>query len=71
MGFHPILAHSLKINYGNGAYVIGNDWYFMTLEDKCYAFSQDFSAITDDLFTIFRILLHLKKIVKKRFLTQS
>ncbi|MEM8524584.1 MAG: hypothetical protein AAGG68_08065 [Bacteroidota bacterium] len=49
-----------------GCYVIGNDWYFMTLEEKKYAFSRDFSAITDDLFSIFRILNYLKQIISQR-----
>ncbi|MEN0046481.1 MAG: hypothetical protein AAF806_05450 [Bacteroidota bacterium] len=51
-----------------GCYVIGNDWYFMSLEGKNYAFSRDFSAITDDVFAIFRILLYLKEIIKERLL---
>lgn len=46
-----------------GAYVIGNDWYFMTLEGQQYAISQDFSGITDDIFDIFRILKRLKAMV--------
>lgn len=48
-----------------GCYVVGHDWRFMALEDKQYAISQDFSAITDGIFDIFRILKALKLIVVK------
>ncbi|MEM7128146.1 MAG: hypothetical protein AAF702_17570 [Chloroflexota bacterium] len=46
-----------------GCYVIGNDWRFMVLQDKEYAISHDFSAITDEIFDICRILKALKEIV--------
>ncbi|MEM7129260.1 MAG: hypothetical protein AAF702_23205 [Chloroflexota bacterium] len=46
-----------------GCYVVGNAWRFITLEGKEYAISHDFSAITDDIFDIFRILKALKQIV--------
>lgn len=46
-----------------GCYVIGQDWQFMVLEEKQYAISQDFSAITDEIFDIFRILKTLKQMV--------
>lgn len=49
-----------------GCYVIGNDWYFMTLEAKQYAFTKDYSAITDDIYDIFKLLRALKAIVAKR-----
>jgi hypothetical protein len=47
-----------------GCYVVGNIWRFITLEGKEYAISADYSAITDELFDIFRILKSLKEIVK-------
>lgn len=46
-----------------GCYVVGYDWRFMTLEDKQYAISHDYSALTDDIFTIFRILKALKGMI--------
>lgn len=46
-----------------GCYVVGHDWWFMTLAGKSYAISQDFSAITDDIFAIFRILKTLKMMI--------
>lgn len=48
-----------------GCYVIGNAWWFMVLEGKSYAISQDYSAITDEIFDICRILKALKQIVIK------
>lgn len=46
-----------------GCYVIGNHWTFLVLEDKSYTFSRDFSATTDEIFDIFRILKALKEII--------
>ncbi|MEM7535418.1 MAG: hypothetical protein AAF639_24795 [Chloroflexota bacterium] len=46
-----------------GCYVIGQNWYFVVLEGKHYTISQSYSAIDDDLFTIFRILKSLKAVV--------
>ena len=46
-----------------GCYVIGYDWRFIVLEGKHYTISQDYSAIRDDIFDIYRILKALKQIV--------
>jgi hypothetical protein len=46
-----------------GCYVVGYDWRFMTLEGKQYVISHDYSALTDDIFTIFRILKALKGMI--------
>ncbi len=46
-----------------GCYVVGQQWRFMVLEGKEYAISPDYSAITDEIFNIFRILKALKLIV--------
>lgn len=46
-----------------GCYVVGYDWRFMALEGKQYAISHDYSALTDDIFTIFRILKALKAMI--------
>jgi hypothetical protein len=48
-----------------GCYIIGRDWYFMTLLDKQYSISQDFSTVTDDIFEVLRMLKALKEIVKE------
>ena len=49
-----------------GSYVIGRDWYFMILQQTHYAVSRDFSAITNDIFDIFKILKTLKAIIMQR-----
>ena len=49
-----------------GCHVIGGDWYFMTLEGKEFSMSRDYSALTDEIFDIFRTLKVLKNIVAQR-----
>ncbi|KAB7726496.1 hypothetical protein F5984_24585 [Rudanella paleaurantiibacter] len=49
-----------------GCYVVGSLWQFMTLEDRQYAISPGYSATSDDLLDIFRILKVLKQIVAER-----
>jgi hypothetical protein len=49
-----------------GCHVIGSDWYFMALEGKEFAMSRDYSALTAEIFDIFRILKVLKGIVADR-----
>jgi hypothetical protein len=49
-----------------GCYVVGNTWWFMALEGAQYAISNDYSATSDDLFDIYRILKTLKTIVAER-----
>lgn len=46
-----------------GAYVIGSDWRFMVLENKYYTISRDYSALSDEIFDILRILKALKVII--------
>ena len=46
-----------------GCYVVGYDWRFMTLEGKRYAISPNYSAITDGIVDIFRILKVLKQMI--------
>ena len=46
-----------------GCYVVGHDWYFLVLEENQYTVSRDYSANTDELFEIFRILKGLKVII--------
>lgn len=48
-----------------GCYVIGRDWYFVTLVGKQYCISQGFDAATDHLFHILGVLKALKEIVKE------
>ena len=49
-----------------GCHVIGADWYFMTLEDKEYTISRDYSALSNEIFDIYRLLKVLKLIVIQR-----
>lgn len=46
-----------------GCYVIGRDWNFMVLEGTHYAISRDYSGLSDEVFTILRILKRLKSII--------
>ena len=46
-----------------GAYIIGGEWWFMLLQDKEYVISRAYTALSNDLFEIFRILKSLKQIV--------
>ena len=48
-----------------GCYINGRDWYFMALVGTEYCISQDFSAVTNDIFKIFATLKALKEIVIK------
>jgi hypothetical protein len=48
-----------------GCYVIGKYWTFMILEGKNYALSQGYDATSDEVLTIFQILLSLKNVVKE------
>jgi hypothetical protein len=49
-----------------GCYVVGRDWYFITLRDRQYCISKGHNVMnTDDLHYIFQVLKHLKLIVIK------
>ena len=46
-----------------GCYVVGQSWRFMVLEGKEYIISRDYSALSDEIYDIFRVLKALKQIV--------
>lgn len=46
-----------------GAYVVGSDWRFMVLVAQHYTISRDYSALSDEVFAILRILKALKVII--------
>jgi len=46
-----------------GAYVVGSDWRFLVLEDHHYTISRDYSALSDEIYDILRILKALKQII--------
>ena len=54
-----------------GCYVVGDSWRFITLEGSLYASSPGYSATSDDLFDIFRILKVLRQIVAERVADSS
>ncbi len=47
-----------------GCYVIGQNWHFAILSDQYFATSPAFSALTDEIFFIFKTLLALKAMVR-------
>ena len=49
-----------------GCYIVGSLWQFMALSGRQYATSPGYSATSDDIFDIFRILKSLKQVVIKR-----
>jgi hypothetical protein len=48
-----------------GCVVAGQNWYFLVLKDKEYCISPAHSALTDEIFSIFKTLKALKEIVIK------
>lgn len=46
-----------------GCYVIGSDWRFMLLDGKHYLISRDYSALSDEIYDILRILKALRVII--------
>jgi len=49
-----------------GCYVIGSDWRFMLLDGKHYLISRDYSALSDEIYDILRILKALRAIIVER-----
>lgn len=49
-----------------GCYVIGSDWRFMLLAGKHYLISRDYSALSDEIYDILRILKALRAIIVER-----
>jgi hypothetical protein len=48
-----------------GCYVIGKMWTFVVLENKKYSTSESYDATSEEIFTIFKMLLNLKKNIEK------
>jgi hypothetical protein len=48
-----------------GCYVSGQNWHFMTCEGNQYCITPTFSALTNDIFEIFRLLKALKCIIEQ------
>jgi len=48
-----------------GAYVMGRNWFFLTLEGRKYCISDEYVATREDIFHIYGILKNLKVIISK------
>ena len=48
-----------------GCYVLGRDWYFLTLVNKHYCISRGYDATTESIMEIFKILKTLKETVNR------
>jgi hypothetical protein len=49
-----------------GAYVLGRFWFFLVLEGRDYAISQDYSTSHNDIFDALRILKNLDQLIRER-----
>jgi hypothetical protein len=60
-----LVAQALNGNHQlvYGCYVVGSDWRFMLLDGKHYLISRDYSALSDEIYDILRILKALKTII--------
>ncbi len=54
-----------------GCYVVGRNWFFITLDGKDYAESLAYDATQDDILDIYRIIKSLKTIVEERLHRES
>lgn len=53
-----------------GCYIMGRNWFFMVLQNREYAISNEYVATRDDVFDIFRILKGLKEIIMQLRVSQ-
>jgi hypothetical protein len=49
-----------------GCYVIGQNWYFLILEDKMYTIATPFATTNAEVFDVFKVLKALKLMIEKR-----
>lgn len=49
-----------------GCYVIGQNWYFLVLVDKCYSIAPPFATTNDEIFDVFKMLKILKLMIEER-----
>ena len=49
-----------------GCYVIGQNWYFLVLENKTYTIAPPFAATSKEVFDIYRVLKALKTMIEAR-----
>lgn len=48
-----------------GCYVLGRDWYFMTLTDNKFCISRGYDATTENIYELFSMLKALKIIIRR------
>jgi hypothetical protein len=48
-----------------GCYVLGRDWYFMTLTDNKFCISRGYDATTESIYELFSMLKALKIIIRR------
>jgi hypothetical protein len=53
-----------------GCYVIGQNWYFLILENKKYTIAPPFAATSKEVFDIYRVLKALKNNIEERLNSQ-
>ncbi len=46
-----------------GAYIMGRNWFFLTLEGRKYCISNEYVATRDDIYDIYKIMKKLKTII--------
>lgn len=49
-----------------GAFVMGRNWFFLTLKNRKYCISDEFVATREDIFTIYATLKKLKILIEER-----
>jgi hypothetical protein len=49
-----------------GCYVIGQNWYFLVLENKTYTIAPPFAATSNEIFDIYRAIKTLKNIISEK-----
>ena len=65
-----LVAQKLNANENPlyGCYVVGRFWFFVVLTGKKYAITSGHIASNDDIFTIYGMLVNMKKIIKDKLL---
>ena len=49
-----------------GCYVIGQNWYFLVLENKNYTIASPFATTNEEVFDVFKVLKAMKTIIEER-----
>lgn len=49
-----------------GCYVIGQNWYFLVLEDKYYTIASPYATTNNEIYDVFRMLKTMKAMIEER-----